>query len=253
VQYERYADERSRPFVELIGRVDAPAPRHVVDLGCGPGPLTKSLADRWPDASVVGVDSSADMVAAAQQYAVPGRLSFVHADVADWSPEGPVDVVVANAVLQWLPGHLALLERVAGWLPPRGAFAFQVPDNFTEPSHLLLREARLSPRWRSLLGAGADRGAAVERPETYLEALVGLGLHADVWQTTYLHVLPGEDAVLEWVKGTALRPVLSALPSEDDRREFLADYGQRLRSAYPSRPWGTVFPFRRTFAVGVRP
>jgi trans-aconitate 2-methyltransferase len=163
-----------------------------------------------------------------------------------------VDVVVANALLQWVPGHLQLLERLASWLRPGGVLAFQVPDNFDQPSHTLLRDLREADRWRARLGAGADRRAGVERPATYLDALVRLGLHADVWQTSYLHVLQGEDAVLEWVKGTALRPVLSALDA-DDRVEFVDEYARALRTAYPTQPWGTVFPFRRTFAVATAP
>lgn len=252
-QYSRYADERARPFVELTSRVDVVDPADVVDLGCGPGSLTATLLQRWPGAQVVGVDSSAEMVRAAEEFAVPGRLSFVHDDVATWSPPGPVDVVVANAVLQWVPGHLQLLQRFASWLRPGGALAFQVPDNFGEPSHTLLRDLRTSDRWRSRVGADADRGVGVERPQTYLETLSGLGLSPDVWQTTYLHVLTGEDAVLEWVKGTALRPVLSALGSEQERADFLDDCARVLRAAYPVRPWGTLFPFRRTFVVGRAP
>ena len=249
-QYAAYADERARPFFELLARVEADKPADVVDLGCGPGGLTATLLQRWPDATVVGVDSSAEMVDAASAHAVDGRLSFLHADVATWQPTGPVDVVVANAVLQWVPDHLELLPRITSWLRPGGVLAFQVPDNFDEPSHTLLRDLRMSERWRSLVGTGSDRGAGVERPQTYLETLLSLDLTADVWQTSYLHVLSGDDAVLEWVKGTALRPVLSALQSEDERTAFLADYAVLLRSAYPAQTWGTLFPFRRTFAVG---
>ena len=250
-QYATYADERSRPFFELVARIDVASPAVVVDLGCGPGSLTAGLLRRWPQARVVGVDSSVDMVATAREHEVEGRLSFVHADVESWGPDGPVDVVIANAVLQWVPGHVGLLPALAAWLRPGGALAFQVPDNFDEPSHTLLRDLRTSPRWATKLAAGADRAVGVERPETYLRALVDLGLTADVWQTSYLHVLPGDDAVLEWVKGTALRPVLSALTSEADRTEFLAEYAADLRAVYPAQPWGTVFPFRRTFAVGI--
>ena len=252
-QYSRYADERGRSFFELLARIPADSPFAVVDLGCGPGPLTRALCERWPGALVVGVDSSPEMVAEAAEHALPGRCDFVHADVAAWEPPDAVDVVVANAVLQWVPGHLELLSRFASWLRPGGVVAFQVPDNFTEPSHTLLRELRLSPRWAPQLAEGADRTAGVERPETYLRALLDLGLAADVWQTTYLHVLPGDNAVLEWVKGSALRPVLDRLTDDSDRAEFLASYAEALRAAYPPQDIGTVFPFRRTFAVGVKP
>ena len=250
-QYVRYADERSRPFVELLARVDATEPSYVVDLGCGPGPLTRMLADRWPGAQVLGVDSSPDMIADAQQHAIPNRLAFVEGDIASWQAAQPVDVLIANAALHWVPDHVELFPRFAAALAPSGVFAFQVPDNFTEPSHTLLLELRTSPRWRDRLGEDADRAAGVERPERYLQALVAAGLDADVWQTEYLHVLDGDDPVLEWVKGTALRPVLSLLDG-DDRDRFVAEYAALLREAYPKQDFGTVFPFRRTFAVGRR-
>jgi trans-aconitate 2-methyltransferase len=253
-QYDRYADERGRPFAELMSRVRVENPWRVVDIGCGPGSLTRSLSVRWPDAWVTGIDSSPDMIDAARPLTVPGRVEFVEADLRDWHPDSPVNVVVSNAVLQWVPGHLELIAGIAGWLAPGGAFAFQVPDNFGEPSHMIVRDLRLSDRWRDRLGEDADRGAGVERPTTYLSGLVDAGFEPDVWQTTYLHVLPGEDAVLEWIKGTALRPVLNALADDQDATaEFLAECGEQLRAAYPQTPQGTVFPFRRTFAVGHLP
>jgi trans-aconitate 2-methyltransferase len=250
-QYDRYADERGRPFVELMSRVRVEAPARVVDLGCGPGSLTRGLLDRWPDARITGVDSSADMIDAAIANSVPGRVDFVHAGVREWRPDGPVDVVVSNAMLQWVPGHLDLIGDIARWLTPGGAFAFQVPDNFTQASHTIIRELRLSVAWRDRLGEGADRTIAVERPEIYLSALADAGLIPDVWQTNYLHVLHGEDAVLEWIKGTALRPVLDALAGDEPAAaRFLGECGALLRQAYPAGPHGTVFEFRRTFAVG---
>jgi trans-aconitate 2-methyltransferase len=256
-QYGRYGDERSRPFFELMARVEVArsiegdaGPSYVVDLGCGPGNLTRALADRWPAAQVVGVDSSADMVAAAADQAIEGRLSFAVGDLAEWRTDQPVDLIVANAALHWVPGHVDLIADFAEQLRPGGVLGFQVPDNFTEPSHTLLRDLRLSSRWREPLGEDADRGARVERPQRYLDALAEAGLEPDVWQTDYLHVLPGEDAVLEWVKGTALRPVLTLLTDDAERAEFLADYAAQLRAAYPRSAVGTVFPFRRTFAVG---
>jgi len=251
-QYVVYGDERSRAFFELTARVRVDAPAEVVDLGCGPGSLTATLAQRWPQAHVVGVDSSVDMVESAAAYAVSGRVEFERGDVGSWSPSGPLDVVVANAVLHWVPDHLALLSRFASWLRPGGALAFQVPDNWGEPSHVLLHDVRNSDRWRSQLGGPLEAG--VERPERYLSQLRALGLEADVWQTTYLHVLSGDDPVLGWVKGTTLRPVLSMLDSAEERDEFLAEYAAALRAAYPPSGDGTtVFPFRRTFAVAKAP
>lgn len=251
-QYLRYADERGRPFFDLVGRIPVVAPKHVVDLGCGPGNLTRQLADLWPDARITGVDSSPDMVRDAQQHAIEGRVEFVEGDARRWAPDERVDVVVANAVLQWVPGHLDVIPAVADWLAPGGAFAFQVPDNFTFPSHLAIRELRQSQSWRDRAGAGADREAAVESPETYLEAMEAAGLRPEVWQTTYFHVLTGENPVLEWVKGTALRPVLTALADDPDATAaFLDECGAMLAKSYLSRPNGVIFPFRRIFAIGV--
>ena len=251
-QYLRYADLRGRPFVELTARIGAESPSYVVDLGCGTGELTAMLAERWPAATVIGSDSSPEMIATAQQHAIPGRLSFAVEDLRSWKPQQPVDVLTANAVLQWVPGHLNVIEELVRSLAPGGWLAFQVPDNFDEPSHTLLRDLRLSPRWRDALGEGADRTAGVERPGTYLRKLLELGLDVDVWQTTYEQVLQGDDAVLEWVKGTALRPVLSLLEDDGERQAFLDEYAAALRDAYPPESFGTLFPFRRTFAVAQR-
>lgn len=253
--YQRFDQERARPFDDLLARVAATAPRHVVDLGCGPGDATASLLRRFPTATVVGVDSSPGMIAAATALAtglaVPGRLSFVHGDLRRWRPARPVDVLVSNATLQWVPGHLDLLPGLVGALAPAGWLAFQVPGNFRAPSHTLLAGLRRSARWRDRVGDGADRALAVHEPEVYLAMLAGLGLRVDAWETTYLHVLGGRDAVLEWTRGTALRPVLAVLdPAE--QAEFVAGYAALLRDAYPERDHGTVLPFRRIFVVAQR-
>jgi trans-aconitate 2-methyltransferase len=252
-RYLRFAGERARPFVDLVARVDAEAPRTVVDLGCGEGALTASLAQRWPEASVTGVDSSATMLAAAGAHAVPGRVDFAAGDVRDWEPAGPVDVLVSNAVLHWVPGHERIMARWAGWLTPGGQLAVQVPGNFRAPTHALLRELCRSPRWSAQLAAAAPDPDAVLAPAGYYDVLTGAGLTADVWETTYLHVLTGVDPVLAWVRTTVLRPVL-ALLGEDDAAELTAAYAAALNEAYPQRPDGTtLLPFRRVFAVGSRP
>jgi len=251
--YLRYAGERARPFADLLARIDVADPRVVVDLGCGEGALTASLAQRWPGAAVTGVDSSPEMLAAAAAHAVDGRVGFTLGDVRDWAPDGPVDVLVSNAVLHWVPGHDALLARWAGWLSPGGVLAVQVPGNFRAPTHALLAELCRSPRWGALLADAAPRPDAVLDPAGYLDVLTAAGLTADVWETTYLHVLTGTDPVLAWVRSTVLRPVL-ALLDEDDADQLSAAYAAALREAYPQRPDGTtVLPFRRVFAVGVRP
>jgi trans-aconitate 2-methyltransferase len=249
-QYRRYADERSRPFFELVGRVGAERPGRVVDLGCGDGALTAALATRWPGARVVGVDRSPEMIARAEPRTIPGRLRFTCGDVRDWRPDRPVDVIVSNATLQWVPEHARLLDGWVDVLADDGWLAFQVPGNDGAPSHAILDELGAAPRWRGRL-TEAPPGPRVLEPGEYLARLADLGCAADVWETTYQHVLPGADPVLEWVKGTALRPVLSALDG-DERDAFLADYAARLRETYPARAFGTVMPFRRIFVVARR-
>ncbi|WP_063837007.1 trans-aconitate 2-methyltransferase [Phaeacidiphilus oryzae] len=252
-QYLRHGGHRTRPFADLLARIPAEKPRRVVDLGCGPGNSTQLVRARWPEARVLGLDNSPEMLRKARQTAGAG-LEFDYADAAEYVPEaGEVDVLVSNALLQWVPGHADLLPGWVAALPPGGVLAFQVPGNFGAPSHAILRELRTSPRWADRLAEGADRVSAVLEPADYLERLLDLGCEADVWETTYLHLLQGEDPVLDWVKGTALRPVLTALADDPAAtREFLDEYAARLAEAYPAGPHGTVLPFRRIFAVAVK-
>jgi trans-aconitate 2-methyltransferase len=233
-QYLRYGGERARPFGDLLARVGAERPGYVVDMGCGPGNLTVSLAERWPSATVVGVDNSQEMIDAAQAHDAPG-LSFMRDDVRYWKPQALPDLIVCNAVLQWVPGHRDLLADWAGWLAPGGWLAFQVPGNFDQPSQVILREMAGSARWRPLLqDVNLNRQSA--EPVEYAELLARAGCEVDAWETTYVHVLHGEDPVLEWYKGTGLRPVLAALDAEQ-AEDFLAEYSERIcsRSAACSR------------------
>ncbi len=269
-QYRQFGDERSRPFYELIGRIGATEPRFVADLGCGPGELTAGLCRRWPSADVLGVDSSPEMIAAAGEVLAgltgladellagedagavsPVRLRFELADARDWRPGGPVDVIVSNALLQWIPDHEELMVRWARALADGGWLAVQMPGNFDQPTHALLRELSDSERWRPLLHNVEFNRQAAE-PAAYLDLLAREGCAVDAWETTYLHVLAGDDPVLRWIEGTGLRPVIAALDPAD-RAEFLAEYGSLLREAYPRADYGTVFPFRRVFVVARRP
>ncbi|GAA2310430.1 trans-aconitate 2-methyltransferase [Streptomyces hawaiiensis] len=256
-QYLRHADHRARPFADLLARVpELPGePARIADLGCGPGNVTTLLAARWPTARITGYDNSPEMLDTAHvEHEGPtpggGRLDFGHADARTWTPGEPHDLIISNATLQWVPGHV---ERFADWvagLTPGGTLAFQVPGNFDAPSHRLMRELAGSPRWRARLADTLRHADAVHTPEAYLERLTSLGCAADVWETTYIHLLQGEDPVLDWVKGTGLRPVLTALADEPEAREaFVAEYRAALRAAYPAGPHGTPFPFRRVFAV----
>ena len=251
-QYLRFADERSRPFFDLVGRVAAEAPGYVVDLGCGPGQLTAELARRWPHATVLGIDSSAEMIeaATAARYGgdcFGGRLSFELGDVREFRPNRPVDVIISNATLQWVPGHLELLPRWASYLTPGGWLALQLPGNFDQPSHTALRELAGSDRWRDRL-AGVQLNRQAADPIGYLDVLASAGFSVDAWETTYLHLLHGPDPVTQWYQGSGLRPVLAALGPEE-ASEFVAQYGELVRAAYPAGPYGTVLPFRRVFVV----
>lgn len=242
-RYLAFADERSRPFLDLVSRIGAEAPRDVVDLGCGTGHLTAVLARRWPRARVEGLDSSPEMVAAADP---ANGVSCRVEDLRDWAPAEPVDVLVTNAVLQWVPGHLDLLPRLVGGVAPGGWLALQVPGNFDEPSHVLRAKLASDPRFASHLDGVASPDA--HRAEVYLRALLDLGCEVEAWETTYLHLLQGPDPVFDWVAGTAAGPTLQALP-EPLRAEFADELRAALRAAYPAGPHGTVLPFRRVFAV----
>jgi trans-aconitate 2-methyltransferase len=246
--YLRFSDERFRPFFELTARIAAPDPRHVVDLGCGPGQLTASLADRWPRAQIQGVDNSREMIEMARSQQTD-RVRFELGDVEAWRPSAPVDVLVSNATLQWVPGHRDLLPRLVSSLSENGWLAFQVPGNFDEPSHRLLRSLAADPRFAA---ATHDvRYPDAVDAETYLGDLAELNCRVDAWETTYLHVLAGEDAVFRWISGTGARPVLQAL-ADEPRQRFVSEYKAALRAAYPSRGYGTVLPFRRVFVVAQR-
>ncbi|WP_329457457.1 trans-aconitate 2-methyltransferase [Streptomyces sp. NBC_01497] len=261
-QYLRHADHRARPFLDLLARVqDPPAPAgnlRVADIGCGPGNVTALLTERWPAAHVTGFDTSQAMLDQARTaYEGPtpggGSMDFQEADAATWVPDEMYGLIVSNAALQWVPDHVKAFPVWLDGLAPGGTFAFQVPGNFTAPSHRILGELAASPRWRDRLD-GRLRLSPVLEPAEYLTTLLGLGCEADVWETTYLQVLHGEDPVLDWVKGTALRPVLTELGDDEDAvAAFTAEYRAALREAYPPTPHGTVFPFRRLFAVARRP
>jgi trans-aconitate 2-methyltransferase len=255
VQYLRFEAERARPFHDLVERISVNAPARVVDLGCGPGNVTATLLDRWPTASVLGLDSSAEMIAKAAGLAGPG-LAFVQGDIATWQPDGSIDVILSNAALQWVPTHIDLL---AGWvaaLSKGGALAFQVPSNVDGPAPAVFRAVALSPRWTDQLGTvassyGPSQSGGVRPTAEYVDHLAALGCTVDAWETTYFHMLPGEDPVLEWYAGTGLRPYLDALDPAQ-RNEFRAEVAAGLRSAFPTKDYGTVLPFRRVFVIAHR-
>jgi trans-aconitate 2-methyltransferase len=246
--YRQFSEERSRPFDELVRRIPTAAPRRVVDLGCGSGELTLELARRWPDAEVEGIDSSPAMIADAR--ALDGPVRFREGDAARWS-DPAADVIVSNACLHWLPDHRALIGAWGVALPPDGAIAVQMPLNDRSPAHRALHGLAASPRWSPQLAGVLRPPGAVAEPEEYAAVLAGAGLWPDVWETTYLHRLTGPDPVLEWLRGTAMRPALAVLdPSET--ADFEAELGAALREAYPAPDGVTTLGYRRVFMIGHR-
>ncbi len=239
----------SSPEMIEAARAEAGAADAVAaDAGAGDAGAGDAGAAEAGTAEAVAADAGAAQAAAPGAGAVPaGRLEFRLADIRTWQPEQPVDVITCNAVLQWIPGHQELLTSWVRWLTPGGWLAFQLPGNFDQPSHAILRDLASAPRWKPLLG-GATLNRQAGEPGGYLALLAGAGCEVDAWETTYLHVLQGQDAVVDWYRGSGLRPVLAALPpalAED----FLAEYRDRIRVAYPAAPYGTVLPFRRVFVV----
>ncbi|MEO9246230.1 methyltransferase domain-containing protein [Citricoccus nitrophenolicus] len=264
-QYTVFADRRARPFRDLTARIRAADPKLVVDLGCGPGNMTRTLAERWPQARVIGLDSSADMVETAQQMAAESgldNLSFDQVDAQRWQPDADVDVVVSNAMLQWIPDHRQL---VAGWLEalrPGAWFAVQVPGNFAAPSHATIAEMSRRPEFTAALHGVMERESVYTTHE-YLETLIASGFEADVWETTYSQPLTGNDPVYDWVRGAALRPSLQRLEAADRRdgtnlqERYVEEYRRIMRESYQTyiTPEGvrlTDYPFRRIFMVGVK-
>jgi trans-aconitate 2-methyltransferase len=248
-QYLQFESERTRPAIDLLARVEGAA-RRAVDLGCGPGNSTELLAARFPGAEVVGIDSSDNMLAKARER-LP-RVVFEKADLRTWRPPQPIDVIFANAVMQWVPGHVKVMARLIEELAPGGRLAVQMPDNHDEPTHVSMREiAALKPFAAKLAATSAQRDA-VPAFEDYYVALAGSGAELDLWRTTYAHVLPAPEAIVEWVKGTALRPFLAPLTASE-QMDFLSRYGAAIAKAYPRMPDGRVIlRFPRLFIVAVK-
>ncbi|MCC7372560.1 MAG: methyltransferase domain-containing protein [Chloroflexi bacterium] len=251
-QYLKFADHRLRPALELLGRMPLTDPRTVYDLGCGAGELTRMLAEKWPEASVTGVDSSQEMLETAGS--APSRVQWREADIRTWQPETPPDLIYSNATLQWVDGHAELFPRLVSLLAPGGCLAVQMPLSWGAASHRLMRQTLVDGgAGGTALGDDALRARVgrkwVDDADEYYDLLVGRTATIDIWETEYLQILEGDDPVLEWVKGTGLRPILNGL-GEAERSVYLAEYARRLRDAYPMRANGkTLYPFRRLFIV----
>jgi trans-aconitate 2-methyltransferase len=245
-QYLKFAQPRLRPALDLLAHLSVIQPRTVYDLGCGTGNITRLLADRWPDALVSGVDDSAEMLAQAAQQS--GAIRWIQQSLATWTPSEPADLIYSNAALHWLPQHTALFPSLVAKLAPGGILAVQMPRNFLAPSHTAIHETVLAGPWRSKLEP-LITPPPVGTPQFYYSLLHANAAVLDIWETEYLHVLSGPDAVKEWTKGTWLKQFLDRL-SEPQRSEFETDYARRVGTAYPPLANGqTLFPFRRLFIV----
>jgi trans-aconitate 2-methyltransferase len=240
-QYLKFEDDRTRPARDLLAQVPLEQPRIAVDLGCGPGNSTELLIDRFPDARAIGLDSSKDMLRQARER-LP-RCTFIEADLKTWTPQENVDLLFANAVFQWIPDHQTVMRRLIKALPEGGVLAVQMPDNTREPSHLLMQE--LAPL------ADAAR-VELPGPEAYYDLLKPLCRHVEIWHTIYNHVMPGPEAIVEWFKGSALRPFLSALDASASH-DFLAAYTTEIARHYPARiDEQVLLRFPRLFIVATR-
>ena len=249
-QYLRFGSERTQPAIDLAARVAVPSPQRVIDLGCGPGNSTAVVAARWPHVAITGLDSSASMLAAAQKEFPAGR--WEQGDIAKWQGHPPYDVVFSNAALQWLPDHRREFPRLLAQVARGGALAVQMPANFDAPPHRLMREVASLPGWRTFFPS-LPREWHVHAPDFYYDVLVPHAARLELWTTEYHHVLDGIDGIIEWYRGTGLRPWLDALPSETARTDYLGAYRARLTPYFAPRTDGKIlFPFRRLFLIAYR-
>ncbi|HTN12810.1 MAG TPA: methyltransferase domain-containing protein [Acetobacteraceae bacterium] len=245
-QYLRYGGERLRPALDLMAQVRLSAPAHVVDLGCGPGNVTAILKQRWPEADVLGIDSSPEMLEKARLAAPDCR--FAQGSFGDWAPEVAPALIYSNAALHWLDGHETLFPRLLGLLAKGGVLAVQMPGMHAAPLRALQNEIAANGPWADEL-ADADFARPILEPPAYWDLLRPHCAALDMWETTYMHALQGEDAAVQWAMGTSLKPFLDRL-SGDLRAGFLAAYTEAMREPYPRRADGsTLVPFRRVFMV----
>ncbi|HYM31201.1 MAG TPA: trans-aconitate 2-methyltransferase [Candidatus Cybelea sp.] len=245
-QYLKFAGERTQPAIDLLARVPDSEPKRVIDLGCGPGNSTELLAVRWPDATIVGLDNSAEMLAKAR--ADHPSITWIEGEIGTWKADQPYDVIFANAALQWVPDHARVMPALLRQLAPGGSLAIQMPRNQNAPTHTNMREAASAGPWSPLL-ASARESQRVEVPGFYYDLLAPLTKRLEIWETEYQHVMDGAEGIVEWVKGTGLRPYIEPLPPKE-REAYLALYLKALKRDYPPQANGKVImPFRRIFIV----
>jgi trans-aconitate 2-methyltransferase len=249
-QYLKFERERTQPSIDLAARIDIANPRRIIDLGCGPGNSTAVLHRRWPEAEITGLDSDEEMLRAARRD-YP-RHYWLQQDAASWESRGGYDIVFSNAMLQWLPDHAAVINRWFQTVEPGGALAVQLPVNFRSAIHQHIVEVADEPDWRDQL-APAKRLLFAKDPDDYYNILSPLSNRIDLWSTEYIHILPRHEDIIEWMRGTGMRPYLAALTSEDERKRFEAEVLARVKKSYPPQADGRVlFPFRRLFFIAYR-
>jgi trans-aconitate 2-methyltransferase len=251
--YLLFEEERTRPCRELAAHLRVDRPRTVIDLGCGPGNSTAVLAERWPDAKITGLDSSAEMLERARQK--HPRHEWVQGGIHEWalSDGEAYDVVFSNAALHWLADHAGLYARLFARVAAGGVLATQVPANIHDVAHRMMRDVASSAKWRDRFPAGGVREWFVHEAAFYYDALATAAGRVDIWETTYQHVMPNVESIGEWYKTTGLRPFLAALPNQEDRDEFVRDYTEAARAEFKPRPDGCVlFPFKRLFVVAAK-
>ena len=250
LQYLKFEDDRTRPPRDLLAQVPLGRAQRIVDMGCGPGNSTEILVDRYPDAAVMGLDSSADMLRQARER-LP-KCKFIEADISTWTPTERTDLLFANAVFQWVPDHTNVLRRLVQSLPQGGVLAVQMPDNTEEPALKLMREVAKKGPWASNPAMTKAARADLPSPEEYYDLLKPLCQHVDIWHTMYNHVMAGPEAIVEWFKGSSLRPFLAALEPKM-AEEYRAAYTAKIAQHYTARIDGRVLlKFPRLFIVATR-
>ena len=252
-QYLKFAEERGQPCRDLAARIAVSPVRRVMDLGCGPGNSTAVLRQRWPEAEFTGLDNSAEMIARARRE-YP-RQRWIENEISAWSAskDGQYDVVFSNAALQWVEDHATVYPRLFSRVAPGGALAIQIPGNIDALPHRLMREVAASAAWSPRFPQGTPREWHHHEMDFYYDVLAPDAARLELWATEYLHILPDVKAIVEWYRGTGLRPFLAMLDTDAARERFMADYLLLLRPHFPSRPAGGVlFPFRRIFVVAYR-
>ncbi len=245
--YMKFGSERTQPSIDLVSRIDISDPEHIIDIGCGPGNSTAILRQRWPNARITGLDNSPEMIDAAQQ-GYPAQ-EWILADAVKWQPPAPYRIVFSNAALQWMPDHARLIPHLFGMVAKGGALAFQIPARLYSPLHQNLLEVADEAEWAQRM-AGPKNGFLMERPAFYYDLLAGAASKVDLWETEYYHIMENYGAIISWASGTALRPFLDALDTEEQRQRFTQLLTARVERSYLVQRDGKVlFPFRRLFMV----